>query len=685
MVCPGASVHKFSIGTHFNLLSGLMILKFIIFRAISYYSKKSGINAVNTVKNLRKAFPKSSFGDSTIYRYYSEINEVTDIVPSYFEVEDKTDKDLLQKLKIALEEKEYVSTRLLADEFHISNATVSRYISKLHFKYKRFEMIPHELTDKLRSLRIRHALVMKTVLDVLEKINFLPLITTDETWLLFRYQPTGCYTPAGTPSPTKVRIGRNEQKQMYVPLLTANGIIFDWYLPANASMDSTLWINHIVKTADEWWQNEWESLPLQRKMEVQNCVEEALQAARRVITEQDIPLVSPLAGVIELPPAEQIFLSFRVSSKPASSSSTTSSSSSSSSSSSLSQPEESEEESLTDTPIDEVHHSEIISHPERLSAIQFKEDVEKFPKSYLLETPDDDEEFRPSSYHSKKKPQKQSITHIQSAEPLTKTIPGCFFHFDNAPAHNSFSSRAALQRTQLIRLPQPPYSPDLAICDFSYFGQLKTALSHSGIHATNLAQLKSSIAEFNKTVNPSLLSLFKTWKKRLEYISTHNGDYYPSILHPIESQQEESIESFPGTGNSSSLLRLEETRGIVGLQNEDSQFCYLNSVTQCLLATAPLISFFLRKADLFQSLPTLQLTPLCLLLFEVVKQAWSLDPIKLPSPHTTVKLSTLPEQVPVPVLSVCSIYERVKSLLPDLTHSQQDVSETFEQMWKQLV
>ena len=665
-----------------------MILKFIIFRAISYYSKKSGIDAVTTLKNLRKAFPKSSFGDSTIYRYYSEINDVADIVPSYFEVEDKTDKDLLQKLKIALEEKEYVSTRSLAGEFHISNATVSRYISKLHYNYRRFEMIPHELTDNLRSLRIRHALVMKAVLDVLEKINYFPLITTDETWLLFRYQPTGCYTPSGTPSPTKIRIGRNERKQMYVPLLTANGIIFDWFVPPNASMDSALWINHIVEAADEWWQNQWKNLSQQRKKEVKDSLEEALQAARRVITEGDIPLVSPLAGMTQLDPSEQLFLSFRVSSKQVSSSSTTSTSSSSSSSSSslssFSQQEESEEDSINDTLIDEVHHSEIISRPERSSAVQFTESVEKFPKSYLMETPDDDEEFCPS-YHSKKKQHKQTTTRIHPTEIITSDIPRCFFHFDNAPAHNSFSSREALHRTHLIRFPQPPYSPDLAICDFSYFGQLKTALSHSGIHATHLPELKSAITEFNKTINPTLPSLFKAWQRRLDYVSTHNGDYYPSLLTTIQAQQEDSSQPFSSLSNSNTLHRLEETRGMVGLENEDGQFCYLNAVIQCLLATVPLMSFFLYKGDLFLSLPSSQLTPLCFLLFEVAKQAWLLDPIKLPSPHTTVKLSTLSDQAQVPVLSVRSIYERVKSLLPDFTHSHQDVSETFELIWKALV
>ena len=553
-------------------------------------------------------------------------------------------------------------------------------------------MIPHELTDNLRSLRIKHALVMKAILDVLETIVYFPLITTDESWLLFRYQPSGCYTPAGIESPTKIRVGENDRKQMYVPLIASNGIIFDWFVPTNASIDSTLWINNRVKAADECWQNQWGALTDERKTVVKQCIAEAVQAARRVIIERSIPLVSPLAGITELHPSEELFLSFRVTSKRTSSMSTgviisssrpSSFSSSSSSTPSISHSEnDSEEETTTDTPLDEFHHAEIISRPERPSAAQSQEDLKRFPQTYLTESSADDKEFTLSPAVPKRQSRKKIDTHIHSSQTTTTDIPRCFFHFNNAPAHNSFSSRAALHNTHELRFPQPPYSPDLAICDFSYFGQLKTALAHSQINATNLAELKAAIAGFNEKLKPTMISLFKAWQKRLEYISSHNGDYYPSSM---ANCQPPSTKPLPSQSDSSILLRLEETRGIVGLENEDSHFCYLNAVIQSLLATVPLVSYFFCKAETYQSLLTSHTTPLCLRLFELVQQAWSLDPIKRPAPYTTLTLPTLQHPTPIPVLPMRFVCEQVESILPDRENPQQDASETFEFMWSKLV
>ena len=40
-------------------------------------------------------------------------------------------------------------------------------------------------------------------------------------------------------------------------------------------------------------------------------------------------------------------------------------------------------------------------------------------------------------------------------------------HHDNAPAHNALSIRQFLAKKNIIVLEEPPYSPDLAMCDFS--------------------------------------------------------------------------------------------------------------------------------------------------------------------------------------------------------------------------
>ena len=46
-------------------------------------------------------------------------------------------------------------------------------------------------------------------------------------------------------------------------------------------------------------------------------------------------------------------------------------------------------------------------------------------------------------------------------------------HHDNAPAHSSLLVRNFLAINNTVIMPQPPYSPDLALCDFLLFPRLK--------------------------------------------------------------------------------------------------------------------------------------------------------------------------------------------------------------------
>ena len=49
-------------------------------------------------------------------------------------------------------------------------------------------------------------------------------------------------------------------------------------------------------------------------------------------------------------------------------------------------------------------------------------------------------------------------------------------HHDNTPAHTALSIREFLAKKSIPGLPHPPYSPDLAPCDFYLFPKLKLKL-----------------------------------------------------------------------------------------------------------------------------------------------------------------------------------------------------------------
>ncbi|KAH8404551.1 hypothetical protein KR009_006498 [Drosophila setifemur] len=70
-------------------------------------------------------------------------------------------------------------------------------------------------------------------------------------------------------------------------------------------------------------------------------------------------------------------------------------------------------------------------------------------------------------------------------------------HHDNAPAHTSLLVRDFLAKNNTLVMPQPPYSPDLAPCDFFLFPKLKRPMK--GRRYGTLDEIKTaSKEELNK-------------------------------------------------------------------------------------------------------------------------------------------------------------------------------------------
>jgi len=63
---------------------------------------------------------------------------------------------------------------------------------------------------------------------------------------------------------------------------------------------------------------------------------------------------------------------------------------------------------------------------------------------------------------------------------------------DNAPAHSTPLVQAFLVMHHITQVCQPPYSPDLAPCDFRLFQKIKSPLKGSSVNAT-VTQYTSSV------------------------------------------------------------------------------------------------------------------------------------------------------------------------------------------------
>jgi transposase len=97
-------------------------------------------------------------------------------------------------------------------------------------------------------------------------------------------------------------------------------------------------------------------------------------------------------------------------------------------------------------------------------------------------------------------------------------------HIDNAKSHNSALSLQKTEELGIARLAQPPYSPDMAPCDFFLFDYLKKEL-----HGKNFRSKKGVISVVRAIVTnipmQRLLRVFPEWIERLYECIANEGEY----------------------------------------------------------------------------------------------------------------------------------------------------------------
>ncbi|KAL4098417.1 hypothetical protein QTP88_023036 [Uroleucon formosanum] len=99
-----------------------------------------------------------------------------------------------------------------------------------------------------------------------------------------------------------------------------------------------------------------------------------------------------------------------------------------------------------------------------------------------------------------------------------------FLHQDNAPAHSALSVKRFLAKNRTPVLQHPPYSPDLAPCDFWLFPKLKSALK--GTHFGSVEVVKTKATEVLKALQEKdFQHCFNQWKIRMERCVKHGGEY----------------------------------------------------------------------------------------------------------------------------------------------------------------
>jgi len=97
-------------------------------------------------------------------------------------------------------------------------------------------------------------------------------------------------------------------------------------------------------------------------------------------------------------------------------------------------------------------------------------------------------------------------------------------HQDNAPAHNALSVKVFLTKHKIIVLEHPPYSPDLAPCDFFLFVKIKSALKGNSFEPVDSVKAKATEL-MEKLSEDDLQHSFQQWKICREWCRDRGGEY----------------------------------------------------------------------------------------------------------------------------------------------------------------
>ncbi|KAJ4426501.1 hypothetical protein ANN_27315 [Periplaneta americana] len=107
---------------------------------------------------------------------------------------------------------------------------------------------------------------------------------------------------------------------------------------------------------------------------------------------------------------------------------------------------------------------------------------------------------------------------VRRKRPDMWTANNWHLHHDNAPAHSSQLIHTFLAKHGITTFRQPPYSPDLAPCDFWLFPKLKTPLKGSRFESREEI-MRNATTELNTIPKEDFQRCFRQWKDR--WAKTH--------------------------------------------------------------------------------------------------------------------------------------------------------------------
>jgi histone-lysine N-methyltransferase SETMAR len=108
------------------------------------------------------------------------------------------------------------------------------------------------------------------------------------------------------------------------------------------------------------------------------------------------------------------------------------------------------------------------------------------------------------------------------------SVRNVMLHHDNASPHTAKVVTKYLKQERVEILPHPPYSPDLAPCDFFLFPKIKKELKNKKYDKVeNLARAVQAIT--SSIPKEEYHKCFENWQRRLQLCIDHDGHYFEGM------------------------------------------------------------------------------------------------------------------------------------------------------------
>ena len=232
-----------------------MLTERTLFKSLVYFCKYHQKKASEAFQAIKEAFPYCKYSGATPYRWYAETNSVNDISPKKTTIPThmKVDEELKMKIESELLKDSKTPAREMARKFCVSPSTILHYIYHVLGRRKAIcNIVPHSLTNTMKKQRILFSQLQEILLDALKPINYINLITLDETWLYYNYNSKHCYIREIDEKPSIVRRQQGDEKVMLTAAFTAQGIAGLYYLPQQQTMTADFFKNTILSELYDW-------------------------------------------------------------------------------------------------------------------------------------------------------------------------------------------------------------------------------------------------------------------------------------------------------------------------------------------------------------------------------------------------------------------------------------------------